>query len=107
MSQIDIIRAEIESKRDQNREGENSYYDVNDIKNAGICRHKRILCEHFLSFLDTLEEQPVDLEKEIERVLEDSSFRASIDSGGFTTTVLNYQKIARHFAKWGAEHLKK
>ena len=42
-----------------------------------------------------------DLEAEIERVLEDLSFRATINSGGFTTTVLDYPKIARHFYELG------
>jgi len=94
MSQIDLIRAEIESKRDQNREGENSYYDVNDIKNAGICRHKRILCEHFLSFLDTLEEQPVeiDIRKEL----------ASIEFMG-VNDARDTETIARHFYELGRQ----
>ena len=47
-------------------------------------------------------EQPCEeLEAEIERVLEDLSFRATINSGGFTTTVLDYPKIAKHFYELG------
>jgi len=92
MSQIDLIRAEIERLKEK-------------YTNMMPSIQKCSVCDDLLSFLDTIKEQPVELEKEIERVLEDSSFRASIDSGGFTTTVLNYQKIARHFAQWGTEHL--
>lgn len=47
-----------------------------------------------------------DLEDEIDRVIADYSSTKTIDSGGFKTTVLDYEKIARHFAEWGAEHLR-
>lgn len=40
------------------------------------------------------------LEDEIDRVIADYSFTKTIDSGGFKTTVLDYEKIARHFAEW-------
>ena len=101
---IEKIRAEIETKRDQNWESEKSYYDANDIKNAVICRHKRILCEYFLSFLSDLEsEKPMDgLEEEIDRIVkcekEFMNFQCRSQFIGY---------IARHFAKWGAEYLKK
>jgi hypothetical protein len=55
-----------------------------------------------LDFIDSLQqEQPeVDLEKEIEEYFPESAFY----------TGWNYddmQEVARHFAQWGAEHLKK
>ena len=97
MTIIEQIKAEIERKRDQNRKGENSYYDVNDIKNAGICRHRRILCEELLSFLSTLEsEKQMNLEEEINRYLREECSDDDEPS---------VSDIAHHFAKWGAEHL--
>ena len=45
-----------------------------------------------------LQEQPVDLEKEIQKWMYDNC-----DSNGF----FNQIELARHFAQWGAEHLKK
>ena len=42
-----------------------------------------------------VEQQEVDLEDEIDRVIADYSFTKTIDSGGFKTTVLDYAKIAR------------
>lgn len=57
-----------------------------------------------LAWLDTLEsEKPMNLEgleKEIEEYFPESTFNT-----GFNYDDL--QEIARHFAEWGAEHLKK
>lgn len=60
------------------------------------------MCDDLLSWIDTLGEKsevptnPVDLEKEIKRYLQEVYDR--------DTTVSD---VARHFAEWGAEHLKK
>ena len=59
-----------------------------------------------LSFLSTLEEskKPMnrdELEKELDRYLH-GEFQQTA-GGNFN----NYIQVARHFAKWGAEHLKK
>ena len=103
MTAIEKIRAEIERRMDKHWEGlPNADSPEDDWTHNELCElgaYKEL--EHLETFLDTLEEEPVNLEEEIERVLEDSSFRASIDSGGFTTTVLDYQKIARHFYELG------
>ena len=63
-------------------------------------------------FLDTLPEQPVEgLEEEIE--MEWDSFNkhlAEYDDGTDEVVWLNlvtFTEIARHFAEWGAEHLKR
>ena len=48
-----------------------------------------------------VEQQEVDLEEEIDKVIADYSFTKTIDSGGFKTTVLDYVKIARHFFELG------
>lgn len=63
----------------------------------------RMMALDTIDFIKRLQqEQPCeDLEAEIERVLEDLSFRATINSGGFTTTVLDYPKIAKHFYELG------
>ena len=56
-----------------------------------------------LALIDELqqEQQEVDLEDEIDRVIADYSFTKTIDSGGFKTTILDYAKIARHFYELG------
>ena len=65
------------------------------------------VCEELLSFLDTLEsEKPMnqdkELEKEIDRYFEPLHL-VDIQEEPFT----QMYKCARHFAQWGAEHLKK
>ena len=65
---------------------------------------KKELCEELLSFLSTLEsEKPMDgLEEEIDRIVkcekEFMNFQCRSQLIGY---------MARHFAQWGAEHLKK
>lgn len=62
--------------------------------------------QDLLEFLDTLEE-PVsdDLEEEIVKVCDDFVFPLYGLDDEFGRELIN--KIARHFAKWGAEHAKK
>lgn len=91
---IEKIRAEIERRKN----------------NAETLRERNI-CIDILSFLDTLEkeekptiqEQPVSegLGNEIDRFRETEEYLLA-EKAGETDVV-----IARHFAKWGAENLKK
>lgn len=93
------IKAEIERQQK-----ENVNYDENDSF-ASYCDHSTWLAlESMLTFVSGLEKSeksinPVELEKEIEEYFPESTFN----------TGFNYddmQEIARHFAQWGAEHLK-
>ena len=63
--------------------------------------------ETILRFLDTLEsEKPMNqegLEAEIQRVVENYN---KLVNGSKVMKPSGIEKIARHFAKWGAEHLK-
>lgn len=63
-------------------------------------------CKKIISIIDSIrQEQPeVDLEKEIERVVEKYN---SLANGRRVIKPSGIEKIARHFAEWGAEHLKK
>lgn len=58
--------------------------------------------DDILSFLDTPEEPEVDLEKEMDEYFENMAVQEHENI--FEDT---YHNIARHFAQWGAEHLKK
>ena len=79
------------------------YSDVYDGQDRISVKIKEVL-KHLQLFISSLpESKSIDLEKEIERVLEDLSFRSSINSGGFTTTVLDYPKIAKHFYELGKQ----
>ena len=66
---------------------------------------KEVAYKETLSLIDSLqqEQQEVDLEEEIDR-FEDwmETYNQADYSTSFTT-----RDIARHFAKWGAEHAKK
>ena len=66
---------------------------------------KMSACNRILNFLDTLQEQPVceGLEEEIEDWIE--CIRDSPGVGDWTMG--DIFSTARHFAEWGAEHLKK
>lgn len=60
---------------------------------------KVVLCDELLAFIDSIPEQPVNgLEEEIARYLRDEC--SSDDEPSISD-------IARHFAEWGAEHLKR
>lgn len=86
---IDEIRAEIERR----------FLEYNHDSNHHI---QAAECASILDFLDTLEEEPnKDLEEEINRYLE-PIHAADIQFEPFTQMT----KCARHFAKWGADHLR-
>lgn len=84
----DLLRKEIEKERKSIEglfiEGDNNFYDGQDDA-----------YNHTLALIDSLqqEQQEVDLEKEINKWLD-----------GPTTDL---RTMARHFAEWGAKHLKK
>ena len=95
MNTIDKIRAEIErlAKSIDNATGD-------------FAEGRRLEQRIILAFLDTLEE-PVsdchDLEEEVKRYYSENF--SYITSDNPTLSILT--NIARHFAEWGAEHLKK
>lgn len=97
MSTIEQIKAEIERRV---KELDEQIVDIYDSK--AVLRKDEL--QRLLSFLSTLEsEKPMNLEgleKEIEEYFPESTFNT-----GFNYDDL--QEIARHFAQWGAEHLKK
>lgn len=77
-------------------------------------RHKLFILGYFKTFLSTLEESEKqnqdELEEEIERcVIEPYYDLDGVAVKGATAyiTVNDVADLARHFAQWGAEHLKK
>ena len=86
------LKAEIEK-----RKKENMYVDL--PMSIGRYYEDRDL----LAFLDTLSEEPdnEDLNDEISRTYHDGSVADTSDLDH-----VSYENIARHFAKWGAEHLR-
>ena len=67
--------------------------------------------EIILSFLDSIPEQPVEgLEEEIKRMVYDVVYDLDGPAIMGTSEYLSVEDIAyiaRHFAEWGAEHLKR
>lgn len=98
----DQIRAEIE--RRLKRENEILW----NAKKRGTypspsCEYNLLTLTSLLAFLDTLPEQPMEgLEEEISRTYHDGSVADTDDMDHIA-----YENIARHFAEWGAEHLKR
>ena len=95
MTTIEQIKAEIERRT---KELDEQIVDIYDSK--AVLRKDEL--QRLLSFLSALEksEKPMNLEgleKEIEEYFPESTFNT-----GFNYDDL--QEIARHFAKWGAEH---
>lgn len=84
MNTINQIRAEIERRLNNDYCGN----DEQDITAQGVC------CS-LLFFLDTLKEQSVELEKEIERISKNEYFDFS-----------DWKTIARHFYELGRQSLK-
>lgn len=101
MKYIDADKLKAEIERQMN------YYDEKEMKawddyeqsdeDALWYQGHRKMCSKLLSFLDTLQGQTVTdskkLEEEINKWLDGPS--------------TDLRTTARHFAKWGAEHLKK
>lgn len=98
---IQTIRAEIERRKE---EAYNSILPDEPKYRTHYKVGKKELCEELLSFLSTLEsEEPVqdELEKEMDRFFE--TMPVLEHENIFEDT---FKNIARHFAKWGAEHAK-
>lgn len=95
---LTAIRAEIERRKGQAKEHYNEPYSI------GRCD----AFSEMLNFIYSLEEKlekPIDgleeeLEKEINKAIKSDLCPEEISDYDFCC-------IARHFAKWGAEHLKK
>ena len=102
MDKIALIKAEIEKRILREREVKDRY----DSNTSSFVEGSIDALEGLLSFLSTLEsEKPMQdgLEEEIAR-FEDwmETYNQADYPTSFTT-----RDIARHFAQWGAEHLKK
>lgn len=101
---IEKIKAEIERLKEEASIGL-SEYDAGHEN--GICE----TCNELLSFLSTLEsEKPMQegLEEEIDkRYLQTRVVGHQDGVGEILLGREAFGRIARHFAKWGAEHLKK
>lgn len=102
---IQKIRAEIERRIEILADVSLKQQKKGDEEMSNYYHGKAVALEELLSFLDTLEsEKPMnqeELEKELDRYLH-GEFQQTA-GGNFN----NYLQVARHFAKWGAEHLKK
>lgn len=88
----DQLKAEIERLRDE-------YTDIAIDSHYGTINANHVVddLEQLLSFLDTLPEQ------------EPENFNAAFDKymKEHWTHGTQIKEVARHFAEWGAEHLKK
>lgn len=105
MSIIETIRAKIERYKQEAAIAR--FYNAGE--NADYFQGKVDLCDDLTYILDTLPEQPVEgLEEEINAEWKKCN---PIDEGmGVESAYIHIEAfdiIARHFAEWGAEHLKK
>ena len=99
MTIIEKIKAEVEKRLKNTRD----YMNGAGMKYKGpkyhASRGRESAYDAILSLLSTLEsEKPMNLEEEINRYLHEEC--SDDDEPGI-------HEIAEHFAKWGAEHLKK
>ena len=110
MSNIkELIRAEIERLKSKYRH--NGLWTSSFQSDLAMAKIESM--NELLSFLDTMPDEPVtdchDLEKEIkEQIYErfyDLNGIAVIGTSGYAE-VKDMEDIARHFAEWGAEHLR-
>ena len=90
MTIIDQIRAEIERLKGQLVRGACAA----QIQMETACKEEAY--NEVLAKLDTLQEQPVELEEEIERISKNEYFDFS-----------DWKAIARHFAEWQKEQMMK
>jgi hypothetical protein len=106
MNKIELIRKEIEGlrtkyelKEDQAFSDCDSYTD----EDIAFYQGKRKVCEEILKLFDCLPEEPdKSLVEEVKRYYSDNI--AYISSDQPTLSILT--NVARHFAEWGAEHLR-
>jgi len=101
------IRAEIERLKEMYLVRQDEF-KVDDTDLSIFYEGKAKMCGEMLAFIDSLPEQPVDgLEEEIQRYFD--GWGEIGDGDSIVTKNCDYiglkdlPKIARHFAKWGAE----
>lgn len=110
MTTKQLIRAEIERQVYKL----NNYACENDAEDDAYENGKLAMLLHFLSFLDTLPDEPVtachELEEEIKEQIYDRFYDlngiAVIGTSGYAE-VKDMEYIARHFAEWQAKQLLK
>ena len=103
MDTISRVRAEIERRWE---EAHSKYKETADQYYDGMCT----ALDHLESFLDTLEEPDNSLEEEVKNYFQ--GFWPGTETAEQCNTDLHFTppaiiRLARHFAQWGAEHLKK
>ena len=89
------IKAEIERLKDENKK-------IKCPANERYCSGYDDAFYDLLSFLSTLESEKPMNQKELEREIERCLWQLSDDPSNE-----ELRMFARHFAQWGAEHLKK
>ena len=106
MKYIDADKLKAKIKRRHDYENEMYHKKKPDGRpNDGWAESLAIMgvLEELLAFIDSLQqEQPeVDLEKELDTYYDSPLW------DGEPVSWMTYTRIARHFAEWGAEHLKR
>lgn len=104
MTTIEKIKAEIDKRyaeyREKMKSDDFTYYE--GMADA---------LDLFEQFIDSLEsEKPMEqegLEEELDRFIASGKSVTVEDCGTYKVSYHDFKKVARHFAKWGAEHLKK
>ena len=114
MTVIEKIKAEIERLKKAQEVSEDKDYAQYELDVA--CGYD-MACDDILSFLSTLEsEKPMNqegLEEEVHNYLQihhlhiKDGGRVVFDNDDSPNFMCDVREIARHFAKWGAENLKK
>ena len=102
MSQIDLIRAEIERLKKEHQE---PTFRGDEYEEGGVNGYQLAL-DKVLSFLDTLQEQPVDLEKEIDDKIRNVFFDLNgiaIAGSSAYASVEDMVYIVRYFYELGRQ----
>ena len=101
MGKIEKIRQEIERRL---KKAEYEMTKARGVSHDNFIIHQAELnlCRFLLDFIDTIQQElpEVELEKELDKYLR-GEFQQTA-GGNFN----NYIQVARHFAEWGADHLR-
>ena len=106
---IQKIRNEIERNRQAIRVLNEHTAPKQMSKTCAIFQYSDSILSELLSFLSTLEsENPMQegLDEELDRFIASGKSVTVEDCGTYKVSYHDFKKVARHFAKGGAEHLK-
>lgn len=98
MSIIEQIKAEIDKLYDEYKD---KFHQCGDQYHLGLIDGLD-MAERVLDSLESEKPMQEELEEEISRTYHNGSVADTSDMDH-----VDYENIARHFAQWGAEHLKK